>query len=213
MRLGVEKMAACSFASVLSDKTVAEENEAFAEIVEKSDFLLQWVVIDPRNATTMRQAEDLLKRQKSVGLKIHSVCHQYPFLDYADEVFAFASEHKALVMMHPDEPEKTAAIAAKYPNMNLILAHLGSMEHINAVLSSDCGNVYTDTSGGASNKNNVIELAVQTVGSEKVLFGTDTYSCAFQRGRIDYADISLSDKENILYKNALRLFPQLKELY
>ena len=64
----------------------------------------------------------------------------------------------------------------------------------------------------ASFKNNVIEHTVQQVGSEKILFGTDSYSCAFQRGRIDYADILERDKENILHKNALRLFPKLQGL-
>jgi predicted TIM-barrel fold metal-dependent hydrolase len=70
--------------------------------------------------------------------------------------------------------------------------------------------VYADTSGSASNKNNVIEYAVSQLGSERILFGTDSYSCAFQRGRIDYADIAEEAKENILYKNALRLFPNLE---
>jgi predicted TIM-barrel fold metal-dependent hydrolase len=71
-------------------------------------------------------------------------------------------------------------------------------------------NVYADTSGSASNKNNVIEYAVSQLGSERILFGTDSYSCAFQRGRIDYADITEEAKENILNKNALRLFPNLE---
>lgn len=47
---------------------------------------------------------------------------------------------------------------------------------------------------------------MKKVGSNKILFGTDTYSCAFQRGRIDYADITELDKENILYKNAFNMF-------
>ena len=44
------------------------------------------------------------------------------------------------------------------------------------------------------------------MGSEKILFGTDTYSFAFQFGRIALSDLSLADKENILWKNATRLF-------
>jgi predicted TIM-barrel fold metal-dependent hydrolase len=46
------------------------------------------------------------------------------------------------------------------------------------------------------------------MGSEKILFGTDTYSFAFQFGRIALSDIPLKDKENILWKNAIRLFPK-----
>ena len=68
------------------------------------------------------------------------------------------------------------------------------------------GNIYTDTSGGFSYFNNVVEYAVDRVGSEKILFGTDAYSVAFQLGRIVYANIKEEDKENILYRNAKSIF-------
>ncbi len=49
------------------------------------------------------------------------------------------------------------------------------------------------------------------MGSERILFGTDTYAAGFQRGRIEYAQISDADKENILVNNAVRLFGHLIE--
>ena len=98
------------------------------------------------------------------------------------------------------------ALADKYPDMKLIIAHLGSKEHVDAVANARHGNIYTDTSGGASNLNNILEYAVKRVGSEKILFGTDTYAFPFQFGRIVLSDLSFEDKENILWKNAMRLF-------
>ena len=92
--------------------------------------------------------------------------------------------------------------------MNLIIAHVYGMEHIEAIEQAKHGNVFTDTSGRVSNANNVIEYAVQRVGSEKIFFGTDTYSCAFQTGRIKFARISEKDKENILYNNAKKYFKE-----
>ena len=91
--------------------------------------------------------------------------------------------------------------------LNSLIAHLGG---INQVRQAKYGNIYIDTSGSSSNMNNVIEEAVKVAGSEKILFGTDTYSCAFQRGRIEYARIPFEDKVNILRNNALRLFEKLK---
>jgi predicted TIM-barrel fold metal-dependent hydrolase len=44
------------------------------------------------------------------------------------------------------------------------------------------------------------------IGSEKILFGTDTYAFSFRFGRIALAALSLDDKENILWKNAGRIF-------
>lgn len=54
----------------------------------------------------------------------------------------------------------------------------------------------------------MIEYAVKQVGSKKILFGTDTYAFAFQFGRIALSPLSFEDKENILWKNAITLFPK-----
>ncbi len=40
------------------------------------------------------------------------------------------------------------------------------------------------------------------------LFGTDTYACSFQLGRVALARLTHADKENILYKNAMKMFPE-----
>jgi predicted TIM-barrel fold metal-dependent hydrolase len=53
-----------------------------------------------------------------------------------------------------------------------------------------------------------VEYAVKTVGAEKILFGTDTYSAAFQTGRVAFARISDEDKKKILRDNAIKLFPR-----
>ncbi|MBR6052040.1 MAG: hypothetical protein IKP68_12680 [Clostridia bacterium] len=52
-------------------------------------------------------------------------------------------------------------------------------------------------------------IAAEKVGSEKIFFGTDTYSCGFRTGRIMFGGISDKDKENILCLNAKRHFPKI----
>ena len=54
--------------------------------------------------------------------------------------------------------------------------------------------------------NNILEYAVEKVGSEKIFFGTDTYASGYQIGRVQYARISNKDKENIFCKNAINNF-------
>ena len=44
-----------------------------------------------------------------------------------------------------------------------------------------------------------VEYAVEQVGSERILFGTDTYSLPFQFGRVVFADLTKEDRKNILY--------------
>lgn len=218
MRLNVSVCAmAGTFAAVLTNKTVEAENEYLYAIAEEHPNIYQWIVVDPRNDETFRQAKRMLKSKKSLGIKIHPICHAYSIEEYGNKIFSFANDNGCVVLTHPLIDGSLTVVGSfaavdKYPDMKLIVAHLGTKPsyYSSIIQQAKHQNIYTDTSGNASNQNNVIECAVERIGSGKILFGTDSYSCAFQRGRIDYADISQTDKENILYKNALRLFPQLE---
>lgn len=204
-----------SFASVSSKRKIVNENEIIEEnehlynLTLENERVYQWVVVDPRCENTFIQAEKMLNSNKCIGIKIHPDGHGYgaKMLDYADKIFSFADDKKSVVLMHPSWPEYMPQFANKYPNMNLIIAHLGGIYQVN---QAKYDNIFLDTSGFSSSNNNVIEKAVMEVGSEKILFGTDTYSCGFQRGRIEYARITDQDKENILYSNAKRLFKKIK---
>lgn len=204
--IGIEWGAFSSFASVLSDKDIIAENVYTYRLSVEHKRVYQWVVIDPRQEDTFLQADKILKSDKCLGIKIHPECHQYAINDYADKIFSYANEKETTVLMHPQSMDTIAGFVNKYPKMKLILAHLGGKVHVDAVEAAIHHNIYVDTSGGASFSNNVIEYAVGRIGSEKILFGTDTYSCAAQYGRILYARMKDRDKENILRNNALRLF-------
>lgn len=204
-RLGVVATFTSSFASLIDSSSVIEENEKLRALAQKYDDVFQWVVLDPRSKDSFLQTERIFELPKTVGIKIHSPYHGYSICDYADDVFGFANERCAAVLMHPDNIGKMVEYADRYPQMKLIIAHLGSIEHIDAIAEAKYGNIYTDTSGIASSKNNVIEYAVDRIGADKIFFGTDTYSVAFQRGRIEFADIRDEDKQKIFFKNALEL--------
>ena len=205
-RLNIVAMAACSFASVLNPRSVIDENYYFAEVCANDDYFYQWVVVDPRNKNTYTQALKLSKSKKCLGIKIHSCLHEYDIMKYIDELLNFANGYELVVMMHPDHIKDVAKKMNDYPNVKLIIAHIGSTEHIDAIKNAKHRNIYTDTSGIASSQNNIIEYAVKELGSDRILFGTDTYSAAFQLGRILFAEISEEDKQNILYNNAKKLF-------
>lgn len=207
---GIEIMFCSTFSSVLSVEEVEKENEYMFELAQKTENLFQWVVIDPRNENTFRQAEKMLGTNKCVGVKLHPVCHEYTLDEYGDKLFSFISEHEAIVQIHPErDADYILDMANKYPKVTFIMAHMGSYgegSYANAIKFAKNKNVYVDTSGIASSKNKGIEYVVDTVGSKHILFGTDTYAAGFQRGRIEYALISDEDKENILRNNALKLF-------
>jgi len=197
----------CStFASVLSTEEVTAENEYLYELSQKVDNLYQWVVIEPRNKETFLQAERMLKSPKCVGIKIHPPMHKYGYDEYGDEIFSFANDHGAIVLIHPwKEMKRLLPFAVKYPNATFIGAHYGGVD-IECINESKYGNIYTDVATCSSTQNNILEYVVKCIGSERILFGTDTYAPGFIRGRVEYALISDKDKENILYNNAERLF-------
>ncbi len=204
-RLNISGGGFSSFDSVLSAENIFKENEYTAKMTFENKKVFQWVVLDPRNEKLFVQAAELLKNKKALGIKIHSLGHGYSILKYIRRIFKFACEQCKPVLMHPDEMTHVAKIAEEYPSVNLIMAHLGRKEHIETFENSS-GNIYADTSGEASTYNRVIEYMVERFGSEKILFGTDSYSFAFQYGRIKYANISETDKKAILFENAAKLF-------
>ena len=203
----IDKLLCSTFSSVIADKDIEESNEYLFNLSNQNDRVYQWVVIDPRKEATFLQAEEMLKSKKCVGIKIHPDYHGYSIFDHGDKIFSFAEQRDAIVLMHPRVPVPDIThYADKYPKTKIIVAHLGGVSHVDAIANAKHKNVYTDTSGSASTQNFVLEYAVKRVGSENILFGTDTYAAGFQRGRVEYALISDKDKENILRKNAERLF-------
>ncbi len=208
-RFGIPYVGMSTYAAVLHHpECVYEENEYLHQLVKETPWMYQWVVVDPRQETTYEQAEQMLGHPKVLGIKIHPTYHGYDILDYADTLFAFAEKHNAVMLMHPQHIPEMTEFADKYPGMKLIIAHLSSMEHIEAAASAKHGNIYVDTSAGGCSMNNIVEYAVSHLGSEKLLFGTDTYACSYSYTRIALADIPTEDKENILWKNAIQLFPE-----
>lgn len=205
--VGIGRSAVSTYCSVLRNDHIPEENAYLYDLVGKTDWLYQWVVIHPEQADTFDQAEQMLQGPKTLGIKIHPTCHGYDILEHGDKLFSFANDLGAVVQMHPMHIARMPELADKYPNMKLIIAHLGDDTFMEAVANAKHGNIYVDTSGCASYQNNIIERAVKRIGADRILFGTDTYDPAFQLGRIAWAGISESDKRRILRENAMAMFP------
>ncbi len=200
-------------------------NQQDALDVRQAPGLLQWAILNPLQPDTYAQVADLLTHPTCVGIKVHPEEHRYAIREHGEEVFAFAAEHRAVVLAHSgdpySEPSDFVPFADRHPEMSLILAHLGNGggasgspdKQVRAIQASRHGNLYTDTSSAQSLLPQLIEWAVGEIGTDRILFGSDTplYLTALQRARIESADIPTEAKVCILRTNAQRLLdlPQL----
>lgn len=198
---------------------VVSANVEAARTVEQTSGLLQWVVVHPEQPESYSQAARMLESPACVGIKIHPEEHQYEIRQHGGKLFEFAARHDAVVLAHSGDPYSLpndfVPFADEFPNVRLILAHLGNgggaagdaTLQVRAIQESRHDNVYVDTSSARSILPGLVEWAVGEIGSERILFGTDTplYSTAMQRARIDSADISQEQKGDILCRNAEQL--------
>lgn len=189
-----------------------------ARVIAQTPGLKQYVVIDPRRAETYAQAEAMLTQPQCVGIKLHPEEHDYPIREHAQAIFEFAARYRAIVLTHSSERNSLASDfipwANQFPEVRLILAHIGcgwdgDLTHqVRAIQKSRHGNVYADTSSARSIVPGLIEWAVREVGTDRVLFGTDSplYHTGMQRTRIEQAEINDEARRLILRDNAVRLF-------
>ena len=199
-----------------------EGNRQLLKIIEKLPGVFGWVIIDPHEPESYLQAKELVNDPKILGLKIHPEEHEYDLMDFGDEIFSLAECLGVPVLGHSggarSMPEAFCIFANRYPTVKIIAAHLGNSpddnpnHHIHAIEQNLHGNLYTDTSSSMSLMANLLEYAVERIGSDRILFGTDSsyYFSPCQRLRVDEANIPHEDKKRILRDNALTLFPQLK---
>jgi uncharacterized protein len=196
-------------------------NTEAAAAVAQTEGLLQWVVIHPLEPRSFTQAEELVKNPRCVGIKIHPEEHLYEIKKHGQKLFEFAAKHRLIVSTHSGEsrsmPEDFVPFADAFPEVRLILAHLGCTcdddpaHQVRAVQQCKHGNIYIDTSSAQNIVAGLLEWAVQEIGADRILFGTDSplYFLPMQRARIDCAEIAENDKRKILSENAVSLFGDL----
>lgn len=198
-------------------------NSLTEQLSREYDWFYQWVVVDPLFPASYRQAEEMLKNRKCVGVKIHPDAHGYPIETYGEEIFAFCAGHGAVLEAHSGDrfslPERLAPLADRYPQVTVIASHLGcgfdgSVEHqVNAVRAVRRGNLYTDVSSARSILPNLLEWGAEQVTAKKLLFGTDTplHHIAMMKRRVESANLSEEEIGEILFHNANRLWNGLFE--
>ncbi len=182
----------------------------------ETDFVEGWAYVNPEHE---RESLDEIDRaineygMKGIKLECGCVCtdpHYRPIMVIADSLGIPVLQHSwfKITGCIPGEsvPHDIAALARDFPGVTIIMAHMGGdwQRGIKAVRSLP--NVLVDTSGSIVDCG-MIEEAVEELGAERILFGTDLPDIDFwtNLGKIEGAAISAEQKRLILYGNASRL--------
>jgi predicted TIM-barrel fold metal-dependent hydrolase len=128
----------------------------------------------------------------------------------------YGNAHHLFALMHPSDnfKEEMNDLAARFPNINFLLAHSGwtwKQARLHVELAKKFPNCFLEITF-TSVTNGTIEYMVKEVGSERVLYGSDApMRDPFpQFGWVVYADISEEDKRNILGKNMQKILADVK---
>lgn len=110
-------------------------------------------------------------------------------------------------MENESTPADVAILAQKFPELRVHMAHLYGAGYRGIADIAPYPNIYVDTGGGEP-ESAVLEYAVQEMGGDRILFGSDAPGRGFavQLGKVTGADISEEVEEMILWKNTKRVY-------
>jgi len=148
------------------------------------------------------------------GLKMLADYHRVPLTDDRYRMaWEFADEHSLLVLLHTwggsgyDGPQVVREIAVRHRRARLLLGHSFRDDWNSAIsMVREFDNVWLELTS-LLGLNGVIELLVEAVGSERILFGTDLpwFDQHHAVGALLSADITDDDRHNIMHRNARKL--------
>jgi len=204
------------------DVDIEQNNKTVIKLTHKHNFVhgLYWIKKTniESDAITIKNE---LKNGGLVGVKFHGTFEKLPVTDPVYEpVMNILDEHKSILLIHAGRfkdgsPESTTSyfhalkLAKNYPNIKVIVAHMGGNDTSivkEAVENSKyIPNVYFDISGVSTPYR--IEYATEVIGSEKILFGSDSPWCSVRAMYYNVEDALIDEKSknNILYENFLKL--------
>lgn len=104
------------------------------------------------------------------------------------------------------DPEDVGTLARRFPQVQIIMAHLTGCGVRGVLAVKPCDNVVVDTSGAAP-ESGLVEYAVDHLGADRVLYGSDIpiRDLGVAIARITRSALDAATQRKILYENARRV--------
>lgn len=202
---------------------VTSYNAAMYDFMRRYPKLVRgYCYVNPGNADVM----DMLRRgydeygMSGVKLWVSHYCDApevFPVIEFCiekDWPVLIHSFHKAVGQL-PNETKgpNVAALAKRYPQAKLIMAHLGANCYHGIRAVQAYPNVMVDCSGTIFRRDD-IDYTVEMLGARRVMLGTDLPQpgCFLTNyGQILEASLTPEERDLIVYKNAVRIFDGVEE--
>lgn len=133
-------------------------------------------------------------------------------------VMAAAQAHGLVVLQHAwsmtqirqrsyhTDPEDAALLAGRHPEVRIVMAHLTGCGIRGILAAKPHPNLFVDTSGAAPEAG-ILERAVDELGPERILYGSDVPVRDFRVAiaRVTGSSLDAETRRRILFENARRL--------
>ncbi len=197
-------------------------NEESARLqAEYPDFFTFFCYLNPTlgEKAVMREVERCVTQHGASGIKLEAANHAAdPCMRHVAKA---AREFGIVVLQHSwstdtnakkggpkvqTDPDHTAIFGRRNPDVKIIMAHLYGCGHRGVIAVKDLPNIWVDTSG-AYPIDGILEYAVEHLGAERVLYGSDIpiRESRVKIGHVQGARITAADKKKIFYDNAAAL--------
>lgn len=195
-------------------------NDVVADAVRRHPdrFPAGFGLVEPRHEElAIEELTRVLDELGLVGIAVHPMLEGY-YLDHPLRVrplFEILDQHGALCLMHcsPDagsgeSPSAVRAVVSQYPRVTTFLGHafLAPQQKADAIeIVREYPHVYFDVAYQSDPA--MTASLVEAVGSDRVVFGSDQpfYELAAVRQSVMDADISESERQDVLYRNVQRI--------
>lgn len=184
------------------------------EIAPLKDRFIPFCVIHPRQRTAIREMRRCIEDWGWRAIKLHPYNHTYPADCYsARKIVREAAELDVPVLVHSSkhvysDPQRVGKLAEMVPNATIIMGHMGGHlgEWDALEVAEEYENIILDTAA-SSMRFGLVAEAVDRVGAERVVFGTNMPICYPGPNivRVTNADITEKQKRMVLGESIARI--------
>lgn len=207
----IEKTVLCSSGPEFNDEVkIAYE--------QYKDRIIPLVYLNPLEGDTecIRKINYYVDECGFKGIKLNPLKNAYVADTLALNLIMEEAEKRELpVFIHSGHPPYSlpwsiAFLAERYPKVKVVMIHMGHGHgvYIDAALkmARRFPNLYLEMSGMPMG--NKIKEAYDTVGEDRIMFGTDTpfHHPSVEIQKVKTCQLTEEEQENVFYKNVLKLF-------